>query len=231
MHFATSLRRASAVALGIAAAGPALMADERVIVTLPFPTLEGKVSVERALGERRTVREFAAKELTLSQVAQLLWACQGVTDRQGFRTAPSAGALYPLEVYLLASDCVGLEPGLYRYLPNFDRPALEQVRPGRWRDALAAAALGQECIRTAPANMVITVIVERTAAKYGNRAERYAILEAGHAAQNVCLQATALGLGVTPVGAFDDGKVSRLLGTSACPLYILAVGVPSKQEQ
>lgn len=151
----------------------------------------------------------------------MLWAAQGITDiTTGFRAAPSAGALYPLEVYLVSRH------GVYRYLPH--RHGLTQVREGDARPALYRAGLSQSPIQEAPISIVITAVYERTRAKYGDRAERYVILEAGHAAQNVLLQAVALGLGAVPIGAFYDEAVQTALGcpTEHKPLYIIPVGVP-----
>jgi SagB-type dehydrogenase family enzyme len=145
-----------------------------------------------------------------------------VTDAAGHRTAPSAGATYPLEVYAVTAERVS------RYLPG--EHALSPVGAGDVRPELAAAAIGQETVATAPLVMVITGVVSRTAARYGTRAERYVWMEAGHAAQNVLLQAVALGLGAVPVGAFDDDRVRAVVGAPADekPLYLVPVGHPAE---
>lgn len=191
------------------------------VIQLSAPRTESDVSLERALLERRSVREFTTEELTLEEVSQLLWAAQGITASWGGRTAPSAGALYPLEVYAATSD------GLYHYLPDGHRA--EVVSTSDLRAALAAAAGGQEAVADAPVVFAITAVPARTEAKYGGRAERYVQLEAGHVAQNVLLQAVALGLGGVPVGAFSDDAVAQVLdlGSDEDPLYLIPVGHPA----
>jgi SagB-type dehydrogenase family enzyme len=189
-------------------------------VTLPAPRQQGRVSLEEALAQRRSIRAYGGRLLTWDEVSQLLWAAQGTTDPRGLRTAPSAGALYPLEVYLI------LPGGWYQYRSQGHQ--LQQLGSADLREELWAAGLRQEPLRQAPAIFVITAVVERTARKYGQRAERYAVLEAGHAAQNLLLQATALGLGAVPIGAFDDDRVRAALGLDASftPLYLIPVGAP-----
>jgi SagB-type dehydrogenase family enzyme len=192
------------------------------VVALP-PRLEGGRALERALAERRSVREFAPGALTLPQVAQLLWAAQGTTAG-GRRTAPSAGALYPLEVYLVAGEVRGLAPGVYRYLPA--KHALQQLLAGDMRQSLCDAALAQACVAAGAAAVVFTAVERRTTRKYGSRGVRYVHIEVGHAAQNLALQAAALGLGGVTVGAFDDAAVARLLHLprGEAPLYLMPLG-------
>lgn len=195
--------------------------DSLSVVTLPAPRRDGTVSLESALRRRRSVRSFTDAPLTAVEIGQLLWAAQGVTDPRGSRTAPSAGALYPLECYVATPDA------LLHYMPNVHR-LLAHV-PGDQRGALAAAAYGQSAVADAAVVIVITAVYARTAEKYGEeRAFRYAAMEAGHAAQNVLLQAVALGLGAVPVGAFDDAQVGQLLrlDMGEAPLYLIAVGHP-----
>jgi SagB-type dehydrogenase family enzyme len=197
------------------------------IIALPTPRLEGSLSFEAALARRRSVRAFAARPLTPKQLGQILWAAQGITGRRWpMRTVPSAGGLYPLEIFVVAGQVEGLEAGIYRYRPSGH--GLARVRSGDQRRALARAALGQGWIAQAPVTVAIVGIEARTAVKYGRRAERYMLMEAGHAAQNVYLQAQSEGLGTTAVGAFRDSAVQALLGMSAdeTPLYLLPVGVP-----
>jgi SagB-type dehydrogenase family enzyme len=192
---------------------------------LPPPRPASPVSVEEALASRRSVRHFADAPLTLADAAQLVWAAQGITHAEGLRTAPSAGALYPLEIYLVAGTVAAAPAGVYRYLPAHHR--LERTVAGDLRRALAAAAFHQNWIAEAPAMIVIAAVVRRTRLKYGERGERYVPIEAGHAAQNVGLQAVALGLGATLVGAFADAEVKRLLGlTEEEPLLLVPVGKP-----
>lgn len=194
------------------------------VVKLPQPKRDGKIPLEEALQSRRSVRSYSARPLTLAEVGQLLWAAQGVTSRDGKRTAPSAGALYPLEVHLVAGNVEDLPPGVYRYRPR--EHDLVQTAEGDKRGDLAAAALDQSCVKSAASAIVFAAVYERTARKYGDRAVRYAHIEVGHAAQNVCLQAAALQLGTVPVGAFDDERVGTVLMLKADerPLYIMTLG-------
>jgi len=196
------------------------------MISLPPAVLESTRSLERALARRRSVRELAATRLSLAEAGQLLWAAQGITHPDGLRTAPSAGALYPLECYLMAGSVDGLEPGLYHYRPQGH--GLEKVRDGDRRRALAGAALDQRWVQEAPAVVVIGAIVARTTGKYGERGVRYVHIEVGHAGQNVLLQATALGLGAVVVGAFRDDAVREVLGLPADvqPLSLIPVGKP-----
>lgn len=184
------------------------------------------MSVERALAARRSVREFGGEALSLAQLARLAWAAQGTTRPGGYRSAPSAGALYPLELLVAAGDVSGLRAGVYRY--ESAAHALRLERAGDARRELAAAALHQEWMRRSAAIFVVTGVPERSARKYGARAERYVFIEAGAAAQNLALQAVALGLGSTCVGAFDDARVAALVGLrpGERPLLLLPVGAP-----
>ncbi|MBC7292567.1 MAG: SagB/ThcOx family dehydrogenase [Thermoleophilia bacterium] len=196
-------------------------------VVLPAPTTSGPLSLEEAIKRRRSVREFTSAPLTLAEIGQLLWAAQGITSPQGARAAPSAGGTYPLEIYLVAGRVTDLAPGIYRY-----RPAAHDLVPlaeGDYRAALAEAGLNQTWIQDAPVDFVVSGIYKRTTDRYGERGIRYVHLEAGHAAQNLCLQATALGLGAVTVGAFSDEKVRQLLGMTKDeqPLYIIPVGHPA----
>jgi SagB-type dehydrogenase family enzyme len=194
-------------------------------VALPTPIPDGGMSLARALAERRSVREFTRGALMLPQVAQLLWAGQGVTHGNGARTAPSAGALYPLELYLVAGDVRDLAPGMYHYLPG--RHQLEPLAAGDLRRDLCDAAFEQECVAEAAVVFVFTTVERRTTRKYGPRGMRYVHIEVGHAAQNLALQATALGFGSVTVGAFDDDAVTSLLHLprGETPLYLIPVGL------
>jgi len=194
------------------------------IVKLPEPRLHSAVSLEEALNERRSTREYASIPLTLSDVSQLLWAAQGITSEWGGRTAPSAGALYPLEVYVAAGDVESLAPGVYKYSPG--RHELLKVRDGDVRGQLANAALGQRWVQEGAIDIVIAAVYERTTTKYGDRGVRYVHIEAGHAAENICLQAVTLDLGVVTVGAFYDELVRDVMGMpeDEIPLYIIPIG-------
>jgi SagB-type dehydrogenase family enzyme len=217
-RFAVALCAGSLLGAAVASGGEEL--------PLPDVKRDGEVAVERALGLRRSVREFSPEPLSLAAVAQLLWAAQGITDPEGFRTAPSAGALYPLEVYLVAGAVEGLGAGIYRYEPRRHRLSLASA--GDPRADVAKAALDQAWVAEAPAIVVLAAVYERTARKYRERTARYVHIEAGHAAQNVYLQATALGLGTTLVGAFRDPELIRVLGlpANAKPVALLPVGKP-----
>lgn len=181
-------------------------------------------SLAETLEKRGSFREFKAEPLSLTETGQLLWAGQGMTRDWGGRTAPSAGALYPLQLYVVTND------GVFHYLPKGHR--LKEVSKGDVRGPLAAAALGQGCVATAPAVFVISAVYERTAVKYRDRAARYVHIEAGHAAQNIMLEAVALGLGSVPVGAFDDDAVKNVLKLPAAetPLLLIPVGHPAQSR-
>lgn len=191
---------------------------------LPQPRLENGVSLEQCLFARRSVRSYRAGPLTLAEAGQLLWAAQGITAEGELRTAPSAGALYPLETWLIAGEVEGIAPGVHHYRPESHDLVL--VKPGDLRRELAEAAISQDCVREGAATIVIAAVYARTREKYGERAARYVLLEAGHAAQNVCLQATALGLGIVTVGAFHDQTVKNVTGLPQQqePIYLLPAG-------
>jgi len=170
------------------------------------------------------VREYSRNPLTLDEVSRLLWAAQGVTGPRGQRTAPSAGALYPLQVYLVVGDVARLERGVYAYRPS--RHALERISGEDTRSRLADAALGQTCVSAGTVVIVLTAIYDRTSLKYGTRGTRYVHMEAGHAAQNIYLEAASLNLGTVVVGAFDDDRVAKILHLprKEQPLAIMPVG-------
>ncbi|HEY7673208.1 MAG TPA: SagB/ThcOx family dehydrogenase [Gammaproteobacteria bacterium] len=191
---------------------------------LPKPKFRSACSVEASLRERRSVREFRAASLSLASVGQLLWAAQGLTASTGERTAPSAGGLYPLELYLVAGSVEQVAPGVYRYDPRGHRLRLHCS--GDRRRALGGAALGQSAVTGAPAILVVVAVYGRTSAKYGSRGDRYVHMEVGHAAQNIYLEAQSLGLGTVIIGAFKDERVRDVLELppSESPLALLPVG-------
>lgn len=191
---------------------------------LPEPRLKSEVSLEETLLHRRSVREYANVPLTIEDISQLLWAAQGITTEWGGRTAPSAGALYPLEVYLVVGNVENLAPGVYKYKP--ERHELVKVRDGDVRRELTKAALGQTWIKEGAIDIVIAAVYERTTKKYGDRGVRYVHMEAGHAAQNIYLQAVALNLSMVTVGAFYDDHVKDIMGMpeDEVPLYVIPVG-------
>ena len=199
-------------------------------ITLPEPAVHESATLAEAFNRRRSVREYAERPLTLEQIATLLWSAQGTTHPSGLRTAPSAGALYPLELILVAGNVTGLVNGLYRYRQQHH--TLELIADNDYRRQIAKAAFGQTWLAQSPAVLIITAVYERTTQKYGQRGRRYVHIEVGHAAQNVLLQAAALGLGAAVVGAFDDAAVVNVLGLPASehPLYLLPLGWPADTE-
>lgn len=194
------------------------------IIKLPEPKLESNVSLEETLQNRRSIREYSTSPLTLGEVSQLLWAAQGLKAEWGGRTAPSAGGLYPLEVYLAVGSVANLAPGIYKYKPEGHE--LIELRDGDEREEMAQAALDQTWVREGSIDIVITAVYERTTKEYGDRGVRYVHMEAGHAAQNLYLQATALDLGMVTIAAFHDEQVRKILGllTNETPLYVITVG-------
>jgi SagB-type dehydrogenase family enzyme len=199
--------------------------DKTRSLALPEMKLSGDISVEEALANRRSVRDYRNAPLTLAHVSQLLWAAQGITEPEsGKRTAPSAGALYPLEVYLAARNVEGLAPGVYKYDPR--QQALLMVKDGDVLPSLSAAALGQQAVEEGAIAIVIAAVYERTAQKYGDRGARYVHMEVGAAVENVYLQAESLGLGTVIIGAFDDDEVQTVIGMEEdeMPLAIIPVG-------
>ena len=200
------------------AAAP-MVQTARDTVKLPTPRATRAMSLNDALAARRSVREFVSTALTWDEIGQLLWAAQGITHDAGKRTAPSAGAMYPLELYVATAD------GLFHYRPNGH--AVTRVKTRDVRREVREAAGGQDAV-VAPAVFVFAAVPARTAARYGNRATRYVHIEVGHAAQNLLLEAVALGLGAVPVGAFNDAELHRVLGLPAdqVALYIVPVGHP-----
>lgn len=194
------------------------------VVKLPQPQLTGAVSLEQALGMRRSVRRFSNQELDLIQIGQLAWAGQGITDKQkGFRTAPSAGAIYPIILYFATQE------GVFVYNP--DQHSLEQIVREDVRSTLAKAS-GQEPAAEAACDIIIAGEARKLAGKYKDRARRYMLLESGHIAQNILLQAVSLGLGSVPIGAFDVNQVRKVckLPVALDPVYIICVGYPARPE-
>ncbi|MGD9367835.1 MAG: SagB/ThcOx family dehydrogenase [Desulfobacteraceae bacterium] len=201
--------------------------DRQAGMRLLPPQKKGRITVEEALEQRRTVRAYQTRPLKLEQLSQLLWAAQGLTGSSGYkRAAPSAGALYPMDVYaVLGQDSVAqIEAGVYRYEPQ--KHALSEIARQDVKDAVAKAALGQMWMAKAPVNLIITAEYRRVTGKYHKRGERYAMIEAGHIGQNIFLQAQALGLRAGIVGAFRDQTLKRVLKIppSHEPLLIMPVG-------
>jgi len=188
-------------------------------ISLPPPRLKGEMSLEETLAKRRSIRSFNTTPLTLQQISQLLWAAQGITEpNRGLRTAPSAGASYPYEVYLVNRE------GVFHYLPKGHK--LEKIKDGDIKDEFTAASSGQTSVRDAGGVFVLSAIYERTA-RYGERAKTFVAIEAGHIAQNILLQAVALNLGAVPVGAFNPEKVKEVAGIPEGEVvYLIPVGYP-----
>lgn len=196
--------------------------SDRII--LPKPLFDGKFSTEEALKRRRSVRAYGDKPLTLQEVSQILWAAQGITGSYGMRTAPSAGALYPIELYLVAGRIDELAAGIYRYRPKGHE--LLKLAEGDKRRDLYLAALEQESVRDGAAAIVIAAVYGRTTIKYGKRGMRYVHMEVGSVAQNIYLQAASLKLGTVFIGAFDDDMVKRVINMpdGEEPLAIMPLG-------
>jgi SagB-type dehydrogenase family enzyme len=207
----------------------------QTIIKLPPPQLKGKVSLEETILKRRAVRRYRREPLDLSQLSQILWSAQGITGTREFRAAPSAGATYPLEIFVVVGKQgvnvseakqapEKLPAGIYHY--EADPHSLSLHKPADLRPDLARATLDQEFIIDAPVNIVICALYQRTSYRYGRRGERYVHIEVGHAGENIHLQAVALGLATVEVGAFDDEEVQKVLGVEEQikPLYIMPLG-------
>jgi SagB-type dehydrogenase family enzyme len=205
------------------------------MIKLPSPQLKGKISLEETILRRRSVRRYRKEPLDLSQLSQILWSAQGVTGSRGFRAAPSAGATYPLEIFVVVGEQSvvikeakqapeELQAGIYHYEP--DSHSLSLGKASDLRPDLARATMDQEFIIDAPAAVVICALYHRTSCRYGRRAERYVHMEVGHTGENIHLQAVALGLATVEVGAFQDEEVREVLGLEEQfkPLYVMPVG-------
>ncbi len=192
--------------------------QDQSVINLPAPRLTGKMSLEETLNCRESIRDFSSEPLTKEEISQLLWAAQGTTRDWGARTVPSAGALFPLEVYVVMKE------GVFHY--NTNEHCLSRHSEQDLREPLAKAAFDQDCVQKAPTVFIIAAVYERSAENYGARADRYAKMEAGHACQNLLLQAVSLGLGAVPVGAFQDRIVRQTLQfpLNHEPLYLIPVG-------
>ena len=216
----------SSIAVGlclILTASLSMAKDEDVMkendpIRLPEPKREGDMSLERAIAERRSERSYRSKQLSQEEISQILWSAQGITSDRGYRAAPSAGGLYPMELY------AATEEGVFHYKPRKHR--LRILAKTDLREELSQAALGQAWVREAPMVVVLCAVYERVTSKYGQRGIRYVHMEAGHIAQNIHLQAEVLGLGSVPVGAFNAKDVRSLLSLPADqePVYIIPVG-------
>ncbi len=194
-------------------------------IKLPEPVYSSNTSVEEVLSKRKSIRDFQKKPLSIENISQILWAAQGITDKgKNKRTAPSAGALYPLEIYILIGNVKEIESGIYKYKPHQHEMVL--IAAGDKRGDLAKYCAQPEAIQTAPITLVFAAVYERTSVKYGQRAERYVHIEVGHASQNVCLQVISLNLGTVTIGAFQDSYVKKTVQMlqEEDPLYVMPIG-------
>lgn len=190
-----------------------------MLIKLPKPKEKGKLSLEETIKKRRSERSLSGKELTLQEISQLLWSCQGITDEnRRFRSAPSAGATYPLGIYLVSPE------GLFHYIPHTH--SIKRLKDKDLREELSRACLGQHFVRDAAIDIIICADFKRTTASYGKRGENYVYIEVGHVAENLHLQAVGLGLGSVPVGAFSDEAVKNVLDLprEVVPIYVIPVG-------
>lgn len=214
---------------------PSYIVEEHYIL-LPLPRIYSNMTVEEAVLLRRSIREYTSDPVKLEHLALILWAAYGITDpRTGFRASPSAGATYPLEVYVvigekgvLVENNTFLKPGVYKY--DVYKHILVLSKEGDYREELYDAALGQQWVKNAPVNIVVCAVFERTTKIYGERGRtRYVPMEVGHLGQNVYLMATALGYGTVVIGAFSDEKVWKVINTvpDEVPMYIMPLGVPA----
>lgn len=218
--------------------GQSMQIQKNDFIKLPDPVHDGKLSLEKALSERRSIREYSEGSLSLAEISQLLWAAQGITQktektssiqrdeywRSRLRTAPSAGALYPIELYIAVGKVEGLSQGLYKYSPQ--QHAIIKITEGDKRNDISNAALKQSSIRNAAANIILFGNYNKTASKYGKRAKRYVQIEVGAVSQNIYLQASTLGLGTVFIGAFADDSLKSTLNApeDEYPLGIMPIG-------
>ncbi len=195
-------------------------------MNLEKPRFKGEMSVEEALYRRRSVRDYSPEPLSISEISQILWSAQGLTHPYGYRTAPSAGALYPLEIYIHATRVENLPKGIYKYMPS--KHSLLLIKEGDFSKELFKASLSQEQVLTAALIILIFGVFARTTSKYGKRGIRYVFNEVGHVSQNIYLQATALRLGTVAIGAFYDEEIKSIVRAEKEeePLYIMPIGKP-----
>jgi len=195
------------------------------LIILPAPELKSSFSVEEALQNRRSIRRFKDEQLDLKTVSQILWSAQGITlPERGYRTAPSAGAAFPLETYIAVNNIEGLQPGLYQFIP--DSNTLGEVFVSDIRNDLSNSAMRQTSVRDGAFVVVLAAVYERITGRYGERGIKYTHMEVGHVGQNIHLQAESLGLGTVVIGAFNDDQVQDLLRLpeDVVPLYLMPIG-------
>lgn len=193
-------------------------------ITLPTPAHDASCSLEKAINERRSIRSYKETPLTLKQISQLLWAAQGITNGRGFRTAPSAGAKYPIEIYLASGNISNLPAGIYKYAPK--EHTLLLINDGDMRNDLCKACVSQPCVKNGACSIIICAVMERVTKKYPARGQEYTFVEVGCVSENIHLQATALNLGTVYVGGFDSSAISKILTSTQeeIPVCVMPVG-------
>ena len=199
-----------------------MTAFSQEIIKLPLPKTKGEKSLEELLFSRRSRRKYKKTPLKLEEVSQILWAAYGITASWGGKTTPSAGALYPLKIYLVVGNVLNLERGIYQYQPQ--KHCLIKISSQDRREQLYESALRQEWVKKAAVDIIACADFSKTTKRYGERGKRYIYMEAGHSAQNIYLEAEALNLATVVVGAFDDEKVKEALKVKSVPLYIMPIG-------
>jgi len=191
----------------------------------------GAMILDRVLRQRKSIRDFQQQPISKDQLSYLLWASTGIQrieDGYEFRTTPSAGALYPIETYVVVNDVRKLEAGVYHY--SIKAHQLEQLKQGEFRQEVTAAALGQGMCQTSAVVFVWSAVFERCKWKYGQRAYRYIYLDAGHIAENLALAAVSLNLGSCEIGALYDNQVNAILGIDGSEESVVCmavVGIPA----
>jgi SagB-type dehydrogenase family enzyme len=198
------------------------------VVDLPAPDLAGGLSAAEAIAARRSTRDYVASPMSAAELSRLLYLTSGIAaDKYGNarRTAPSSGALYPIEVYAVVHRVEGIEPGVYHYA--YREHALEQVRTGDLRQHVVDHGIAQEFLGECGVVLYLTMIMQRMRPKYQDRSYRYGLLEAGHLGENAYLAAVSMGLGACGVGAFMDDAMNEMLGVDGveeAAVYMLAAG-------
>ncbi len=197
-------------------------------IPLPQPDKKGKVSIEEVLSKRRSIRNYLNEPIKLSEITQLLWAAQGITANDGRRASPSAGATYPIEIYLANGSVIGLNKGLYKYIP--EKHSLQLIYEKDLFFEICKSTYQIELLKRSAGLFIITAIPEKTTSVYAERGFRYIYMEAGHIGENIALQGVSLGIGTVMIGAFDDHKLSEILklNKGEIPLYIIPIGKTDK---
>ena len=193
-------------------------------IKLPDPQQSNCNAIEEALFKKRSIAKYKNVPITCSDLSQVLWASQGIAESKDPKKSPSTEALFPLEVYAIIANVIGIPAGIYQYRPHTNE--LVRIAAGDMRNEIAKAALGRKSVRTAPAVIVVSAVYVRTTSKLGEKGIRYAHMEAGHAAQNISLQAVALNLGSVMIGSFHESDLKKIMHMDdrEQPMYIIPVG-------